>query len=237
MAYSAALTAFAQSVYLTIKNRYYDDIEDTDGQTLISQVIDWANLYFDELENTLDSSGRPVYWNWLLTPNDNLGTVSSGVTSITLPGSVRDLVALPGRTIEIQVAGKTVGTWSVVYPGQMGRNSVEKTVAKVGGLLVFSQPVSDYENGGTVVGDAVGSIPRLSDSNEQALSLVKPRQLLVLGVAKNASLPDIVQGGLSPSFVQKYNDLLQSAIQFNNFSSQADTNTQEDFGFITGVGF
>ena len=88
-----------------------------------------------------------------------------------------------------------------------------------------------------MLADVETSLPRMSTTNVKILSIVKPKQLLILGVAKNSTLPDIVQGGLSPSYVQKYNDLLQGAIARNNSSTQADTIDRDNFSNIHGVGF
>lgn len=237
MAYSSTITAFAQSVYLAVKNRYFDEIADDDGQAYIAQVLDWTNQYLDELETVVDSMGQPVAWNWLRTPDFNLGASVAGDTSLPLNASVRELIASPKRPVQIVVGDDVVSSWTVVNPSQMRRNTWDNQVAKVGSLLVFSRPLKESEDAGQVQGDILGSIPRMAELEESALTLVKPRQLLVLGVAKNSSLPDIVQGGLSPSFVQKYNDLLQAAILFNNATADADFVEYDDFSNIGGVGF
>jgi hypothetical protein len=67
------------------------------------------------------------------------------------------------------------------------------------------------------------------------LDTVTPIQLIVLGVLKNQILPDIVQGGLTPSFTQKYADLLQKTIQQNNESADADDADRDNFSNIGGT--
>jgi len=239
MAYSTTLTNFAQSVYLAVKNRYFDDITSTDGQTYISQVVDWINQYLDELENVTDAFGRPVIFNFMRTNNYNLGTAVLGASTLTLPAAVLRLVASPKRPVYIVVGGKTISTWNVVNANQIDTNSTTKQVAQTGGTLIFNQALTSQEAGGTIYGDVATSLTRVATdgTDDSVLAVVKPKQLLVLGVAKNSSLPDIIKGGLSPSFVQKYNDLLTQAILLNSSTASADVTDREDWGFVTGVGF
>lgn len=237
MAYSTALTNFAQSVYLAIKNRYFDDIAGTDGQDYITQVIDWTNQYLDELENTVDSMGRPVYWNFMRTPSFEMGTVAAGDTSMDVADGVLQVIPSFRRPLTITVDGTVVSKWTVVTADQLDPSSSQNLVAQLGDALYFNRAIKDDEDGGTVNVDVTESIDRLASNNANALTQVKPKQLLVLGVAKNSSLPDIIQGGLSPSFVQKYNDLLTSAIMLNNRTAGVETADRDDFGFVGGIGF
>lgn len=240
MSPTAQITAFAQSVYLAIKNRYFDDIESEDGQVYISQIIDWTNQYLDELENIVDANGNVVNWNWGRVNGSQLGIVQEGDRSLTMPSSVLALLPDQRRSVEILVDDEVKSRWAVVTPDQIHSNPVrhrENMVAAMGTTLTFSRAIKPEEAGGTMVGDIISSLPRMSRTNVRVLNMVKPKQLLILGVAKNATLPDIVQGGLSPSYVQKYNDLLQSAIIRNSASSRGDTVEQESFSHIGGIGF
>lgn len=240
MAYPQAITDFAQSVYLVIKNRYFDDISSADGQTFISQVVDWTNQYLDELETVTDQMDEPVNWKFMIQGGFALGSGATGDTAIDLDSSVQGLVTSPGRYLQITDSTGTVqSNWTVVSAEQVINKAVvqEDRVYVANGQIVFSRPLTDLENNGTITADALVSIPRLSTTNTKALTQVKPKQLLVLGVAKNASLPDIAQGGLAPSLVQKYNDLLTSAIARNNASSVNDTVARDSFSYVSGVGF
>jgi hypothetical protein len=49
------------------------------------------------------------------------------------------------------------------------------------------------------------------------------------------TLPDLVRGGTSPSFIQKYTNLLRKAVAENNASAAAFEVDRESLGFITGV--
>lgn len=235
MAYPLAITNFAQSVYLVVKNRYLDDIADSDGQLFISQVVDWTNQLLDELETVTDASGKVVDWNWLRSMDESLDTATVGSNSIDLDDSILNVVANPDRPIRIEVGGKVISTWLVVAPGQISSNPSKNLVAKVGATLFFSRKFNDAEDGGTIIGDITSSITRMTSTISDVLTTVKPKQLLILGVAKNSVLPDIVQGGLTPSYVQKYNDLLQSSILTNNQSADSDYALRDDNSFIGGV--
>lgn len=238
MSPTAQLQAFAQSVYLVIKNRYFDDITSTDGQDFINMVIDWTNQFLDELEAETTLDGQPVNWRWVRQNNYELGTATEGAASIPMPTAVNNLLTDEGRYVQILQGSSVISNWAVVSPNQISSKTdriTEDMCSVVGSTLVFSRAFRDTESNGTIVGDITTFIPRLSATNVKALSTVKPKQLLVLGVAKNASLPDIVQGGLSPSFVQKYNDLLQGAIIRDGATSLSSDMQRDDLGYIRGV--
>lgn len=240
MSPTAQLQAFAQSVYLVTKGRYFDDITSDDGVTFVDQTIDWTNQYIDELENELDASGQPLDWKWVRVGGFTLGTASEGDASIDTPSGINNLLTGENRYVQILQDGSVVSNWAVVAPDQITNKAdrvVEDMCTLVGTTIVFSRAFLDYEDGGTIIGDVTTPFPRLSLTNVKVLSLVKPKQLLILGVAKNVTLPDIVQGGLSPSYVQKYNDLLQNAIARNQAGSISEVAQRDNYSFIGGVGF
>ena len=227
------LQNFAQSIYLTIKNRYYDDITGIDGQNYIASVCDWTNMYLDELELEAD-------WNSMRQYNYSLGTAIQGASSIPLNPLINNLLNDEVRYVQILQGGIVISNWAVVAPGNITSISTritEDMVSVVNTNIVFSRPFRDTENNGQITGDVTLLFPRLSSTNVKVLGLVKPKQLLILGVAKNATLPDIVQGGLSPSYSQKYKDLLDGAIARNNASARADSVVRDNYSNISGVGF
>lgn len=238
MSPTAQLKAFAQSVYLVIKNRYFDDIEGEDGVVFVNQIIDWTNQYLDELENIIDANGNVVNWNWTRTNQLDLGQVTEGDTTFTLPSGILAILPDQHRGAQITVDGVVKSRWGIVTPDQVyldpSRNN-EPLISPMGTLLEFSRAIKDTEDGGTLSADVISSLPRLSLTNVRVLNTVKPKQLLVLGVAKNATLPDIVQGGLSPSYVQKYNDLLQAAITRNSASGRGETAERDNFSHVRGI--
>lgn len=240
MSPQAQLQAFTQSVYLVIKGRYFDDITGEDGIDLINKTIDWTNMFLDELETETDTEGNPLDWRWVRQQGATLGTALEGAASITPPATMFNLLTDEGRYVQVMVDGSAVSNWAVVAPDQITNRSdriTEDMVTFTGNTMSFSRTFKDYEAGGTIVGDITTKFPRLSNTNVNALTVIKPKLLLILGVAKNASLPDIVQGGLSPSYAQKYSDLLNNAIARNESGMIADTVERDDYSHIGGVGF
>lgn len=235
---TADLQAYAQSIYLAIKNRYYDEIEGADGQVYIDQVIDNTNMFVDELENEVDNEGQIVDW-WFTRQNGYaLGTAVEGSTSITAPSTIYRLLTDEQRYVQILQDGTPVSNWAVVNPKDI-TNKVDRITedmcAMVGGSIVFSRPFRDTEANGSIIGDVSLALPRLSRTNVKLLTMVKPKLLLILGVSKNSTLPDIVQGKLSPSYVQKFNDLLQGAIARSNASSRAPKINRDNYSHVRGV--
>lgn len=238
MSPKAQIEAYAQSIYLIIKNRYIDEIEGADGQVYVSQVIDWTNLFLDELESTTDSEDKLVDW-WFARQNAfDLGTVVASANSILVPPAVDRLTADERRYVQIAVGGTVVSNWAVVHPKDIDSRAsfgAQDMCAQVGTSLVFSRSFRDTEVGGAITGDVLLRLPRLSATNVKVLTLIRPGLLLKLGVAKNATLPDIVQGVLSPSYSQKFTDLLNGAIARSNASSVAATAVRESYSDVRGV--
>lgn len=247
MAAQDDIQALAQSVYLRIKNRQFDNITSTDGQQFVANIVDFANGFIDELENELDANGNPINWWWVRHAGYTLGTASTGAASIAFPVGVNNLIAEEERYVQILQDGTAVSNWVVVAPNQIsnGTNRVTQDMcARVGSNIVFSRQFNSTEQGGTIVGDVTTPIPRLvfgttshAADDSQAIATILPRELFVLGIAKNASLPDIVQGKLSPNLAQKFNDLLTNSIARSTVSALADLAEYEDLSFISGVGF
>jgi hypothetical protein len=235
------ITALAQSVYLRIKNRQYDDITGTDGQTFIANIIDFGNGFIDELENEVNADGQPIDWKVCETLGATLGTATLNSASISFPSTYLNLVAEEQRYVQILQDGTPVSNWLVVAPNDITSQKqryTEDMVCLTGlNTLTFSRQFNAQEDQGTIVGDVTIPFPRMSLTNAKIFNYIKPRELLVLGIAKNSSLPDIVQGSLSPSFVQKYDDLLSNMIARNNSSGAADQADMDDYGYIQGIGF
>lgn len=223
----------AQSIYLA-KNNKYNDVDGDEQLDFIEQTIDWVNQFIEELEEEAD-------WNYVTSPRMELGTVlSAGTASFALPDDVNRLVVSPYRDLVIKHDGSVVSTFKLVKPNQIADPSdpeVADRATVVGRNVIFSRPFKEHEVGGKVEADAVLYIPRLAHDNVEMLDLVKPKQLIILGVAKNATLPDIVQGGISPSLTQKYADLLDKALKKNSATSDVSMMPREDFSYIGGVGF
>lgn len=236
MAYPIEIEKFAQSVNLAVNNRYIDDIQDEDGQILVSQVVDYLNQYLDELERTTDTGGNQVFWRFMTSFANNLGQTVPG-DRFSLPSTVAYLVTDEDRLLELWDGDRLVSQWVVADPQDLSnrRNRNRQMVASVGGEIIFSRELTAGEVGCDVVADVCLSLPRMTESDFSVLDLVKPQSLLIMGIAKNMSLPHIVQGPLSPSFTQKYNDILQQAIRFNNASSSTKYAITDNFSDIGGI--
>lgn len=232
------IEALAQSVYLTIKNRYYDDLAGVDGQNYLAQIIDHAGMYVDELENVVDTDGQLVDWWFNRSSDYTLGTAVEGAASVIMPTAIDRILTDEMRYVQVQQDGIVISNWAVVAPRDITNKAdriVEDMCSVVGTNLVFSRVFRDTEAAGTIVGDVVLKLPRLSATNAKLVTQVRPRQLLILGIAKNITLPDIVQGKLSPSFVQKYNDLLAGAIARSKASSIGAEVARDSFSHVRGV--
>ncbi len=230
---------FAQQVYLTIYGRRIDDPTDEDGVEQVAKTLIWCNLFLDELEFEKEPDGTPTNWNFLRENDADLGTVSTATDTFDLPEEALRPIISENRPLVILQDGSVISAWDVVDPNQITRRKGyplrDQRVTYVNQSLAFSRLLNDTEIGGTVVADIVHKFPRLLNTNTDLFDLPVPRQLLVLGTAKNASLPDIVQGGLSPSYAQKYAELLEGLKAANAQSAAADEAVYEDFSYITGV--
>lgn len=234
------LQEFTQQVYLTIYGRRMDDIVDEDGVEAVAKTIIWANLFLDELEMEIDPDGTPTNWIFLRENDKELGVISAEDITFDLPTGGLRLVSDVDRPLFILQDGSVISTWDVVDPNQITKRGTymaprEQRVTYVNQKVVFSRPLNSTEVGGTAHADIMNSFPRLKNDDTTLFNLPLPRQLLVLGAAKNASLPDIVQGGLSPSYAQKYANLLDGAKAANGQTSVADEAGYEDYSGIGGV--
>jgi hypothetical protein len=219
---------FAQQVFLARNNRL-NNLTGAKLTEFIDNTITWTNQLVDELDFETD-------WNWVKTLNDNVGTVSFDI-GYDLPVGIRTLVISPYRPLTFYQGSSPIASFKVVSADQIGdptdRDVVDR-VAVVGSRLIFSRQPTAEEIGADIIADSIAYLPKLSHTDVSLFDTVKPLQLLRLGVLKNQTLPDIVQGGISPSFTQKYGDLLQKCITANSLTSEAYGEYGDDFGFIRG---
>lgn len=225
------ITKLAQSIYLA-QNGRYNDVEGSDLTDFLNKTIDWVNQFIEELE-------METNWNYLRKNNNLIATISDPtIQSYALPTTVRTVVVSPYRDVTIQHDGTTIATFTMVNPDQISDPTDLEThdrATVINSKLILSRQLKSTEVGGEIRADTIDFMPKLSLTDGSLLSLVKPKQLLVLGVAKNATLPDIIQGGISPSLAQKYKDLLDKAIAANDATAEALEVPSENFGFIRGV--
>jgi hypothetical protein len=231
MTVTEEITALAQSIYLTMYNRY-NDVEGEELTNFVNKTIDWVNQFTQELELEAD-------WNYLRENDTLISTISdASVQSYDLPEDVRKVVVSPYRDVTISFDGAVVSTFTLVNPNLIADPANPQTQDRatvVNRKLILSRPLRDIELGGELRCDTVKFMPQLTNNDSEVLSLVQPKQLIVLGVAKNSTLPDIVQGGISPSIAQKYADLLKKAVMENNETADSGEAPREDFSFIRGV--
>lgn len=243
-------TTFAQSVRLVIKNQYFDDVASSDGQAFLANTADWCNMYLDELETETAPDGSPIDWWFARSNGETLGKAKLNKAIIDFDSDdFLSLIAEENRYVQLVQGGAVIANFAVVAPGQItnkGDRVTEDMCARVGDSIVFSRVFTEVEDGATIIGDVTTVLPRIAYTYDgttfavtdvSLLTTVRPALLLKLGVAKNNTLPDIVQGGLSPSFTQKYSDLLNSAIARSLASSQGDDAQTDDLSYIGGIGF
>ena len=226
-----AILQLAQSIYLA-KNNRYNDVDGDEQTVFINQTIDWVNQYREELENEAD-------WNYVRINSYLVGTIAAaGEQSFVLPNNIQRLVVSPYRDLVLEQDGSVIATFRVVAPNQIVDPEDPETrdrVTLIGKNVIFSRPFKDHEVGAQVRVDVVQHIPELTLTDITMINMVKPKILIILGVAKNATLPDIVQGGISPSLGQKYAEELRKAKERNDATSEVYEVPREDFSQYGGV--
>jgi hypothetical protein len=230
------IAELAQDIYVERHNQV-NGSTGTALTNLLGLTITWINKLIPEIEKRAD-------WNFVRTNDDSVGTVLTGTTiAYPLPSSVRKLVVSPYRDLTIQQDSTIVSTFRLVNPNQQSnpveRYEIRDRATVLRRNVIFSRSLTDAEVGGTIVADTIEFIPKLSYDDVSLLDIFDDypdiRQLFVLGVVKNQILPDIVQGGLTPSYSQKFDRYLADCISENNASAEADDADRENFGWVSGV--
>lgn len=228
---------FVNDVYLVRFNRVID-LTTSGGITEIAKTLSFCRMFLNEIESEKNPDGTPINWNWARTNDQDLGVIATAGQTFTLPDEVRRIVADEDRPLVLMYDGTIVSRFEVVEANQITRRRLnpvtEDRVATVRRSLVFSRQFKDYEIGATVMTDTIEKLTPLSVDDVSVLDQV-PYQLLVLGTAKNSVRPDIVQGGLAPSFIEQYADELDKAIAENNATTAADSAVYDDYSGIGGV--
>lgn len=227
----ARIEALAQKIFRTWNGRK-NRVTGTQLTEFISTSIEWVNEFLPELE-------KEAYWSWSRENDYEFGSASTSSTTFDLDDDIRTIVKMPERPVYLKDSdGVVKSTWQVVNPNVLRNMSVassEDRCAVVGRQLVFSRNFTAEEAGATVYGDVMYYLPELSSTNVEVLDLVDPVELIILGVAKNQALPNVVKGGLTPSLTQKYADLLAGAKQENDTSAQPEDSNDDNLSFIQGV--
>lgn len=228
---------FVKDVYLVRFNRVID-LSTTGGITEIAKTLSFARMFLGEIESEKNPDGSPINWNWARTNDNSLGVIATAGQIFTLPATVRRIVADEDRPLVLMYDNSIISKFEVVEPNQITRRRfdpiIDDRVATVRRNLVFSRQFKDFEIGATVMTDTIDKLVPLSLTDVTVLDQI-PYQLFVLGTAKNSVRPDIVQGGLAPSFIEQYADELDKAIAENNATTTADTAVYDDYSGIGGV--
>lgn len=239
------ITALAQSIYLARHNQQ-NGATGADLVAFQDEIIGWVNQFIPEIQAARNPMGKAVDWNFVRTNDDpSVGVVTDGaVISYPLPIGIRKLVINPHRDLTIRFDGSVISSFKLVNPNQAydpTDNDVRSRATTIKRKIIFSRPLTDTEVGGTITADTLAYIPQLSHDDVSLLDMLDLdldiRQLFVAGVVKNQILPDIVQGGLTPSYSGKFDELLASCIAANDESADADDVERESFSWISGVGY
>lgn len=230
------LEKFVQDVNRTAFGSALISLTDVDGLEAIANTRAHLDMFLDELEMETDEIGDPVDWDFARNFNSTIGTISTASQTFPLPADIRKVIVDMNLPVTLNFAGIRIANFDVVDPDQITNQrgmTTDDRVTSIRNTLIFSRLFRPTEIGATVIAPTMSSLPRVADdSTFGVLTQVRPYQLLVLGVAKNMTLPDIIQGGLSPSFVQKYADLLDKAKAENRASSIGDTMFRENFSDV-----
>lgn len=224
------ITDLAQQIYL-VRHNIQNDVTGTELTEFLDNTVIQVNQYLAELD-------KEAYWNWVRTNDYNVGTINANTTSFDLPDEVRTVVRSPDRPFYLLKDGVVVSTWEIVSPNMLKNASISDNpnrVALIGKTIKLSRAVTTNEVGATAYCDIVEYLPHLTSTDVSVLDIVDPVELIVLGVAKNQVLPDIVQGGLTPSYTIKYADLLNGTKAENDGSAVAEDADGESYAYINGV--
>ncbi len=200
--------------------------------TFVSLYRDWANDFISELELETD-------WNWWRVQDFNFGTASN-TEPLVVADDFRKLVVNIDRPIYLVHDGTVVASFLVVDANNVNNppdTDKEDRVTYIDGKFIFSRPFRDEEIGATVFGDYMQWAPEITDEDggDAVINVIQPWKLLTLGMAKDISLPDLVQGGISPNIEQRYLKVLGEAIAQNLQSVATGTAPYQSYGDIGGV--
>jgi len=221
----------AQDTYYTINGAENDDTGD-DLETFENNFIRGFNLWLDEYETE-------TYWNQVREDDYSLTTINDTTTySFELPDEYRTPVIDMDKELKFVSDGIVIARFKLVDPSQ---RQVDDDLLRpnratfVGRNVVLSRPPTDAELGASIILDVVQYFPKLTRTDDSALSLIYSSNLAVLGVAKNNTLADVTKVSLSPSFAQKYNNELNKAVMINNATNETDEMRGENYSDIGGI--
>lgn len=221
----------AQDTYYSVNNAENDDTGE-DLVTFENEFIRGFNLWLDEYE-------LETYWNSVRVNDYTLATIANITTySWELPEEYRTPVIDINQEIKFVSDGAVIAKFKLVDPNQRQVDDADNNPDRasfVGRNIVLSRVPTAEEVGATIVLDVVQSFPKLTRTDDTALSLIFSKNIAVLGVAKNQTLADVTKVSLSPSFAQKYNNELNKAIAINNATNEVNAMRGDDYSNIGGI--
>lgn len=226
------ITELAQDVYYSTNGN-----EDTStGQQLTNfqnNFIRSANLFLDELDTE-------AYWNTLRINDYVLTTINNTDDySFDLPNDYRSPVFNEYKEVKFVKDGAIIARFKLVDASQVNEDTTYEfnpdRASFVGRKIVLSRKPREHELTSEVVLDVVKYFPKFTRDNDEVISLLPSRQLLVLGVAKNNTLATITKRALSPTFTQKYADELRKQVQENNKTNEVYDMQGTSFADIRGI--
>lgn len=225
------IRTLAQDTYYTINGAENDDTGD-DLTTFENNFIRGFNLWLDEYETE-------TYWNQVRVDDHVLSTVGDTTTySWELSDEYRSPVFDMDKYVKFEIDGIVVAKFKLVDPNQRvvddELNRPDRATF-VGRNIVLSRAPTEAEQGASIVLDVVQYFPKLTRTDDSALTLIYSKNLATLGVAKNNTLADVTKVSLSPSFAQKYNNELNKAIAINNSTNEVDEMRRDNYSNIGGI--
>lgn len=226
------ITDLAQSTYYTINGAENDDTGE-DLTTFQNNFIRGFNLWLDEYETE-------AYWNRVRVNDFVLGTVANTTTfSFQLSDDYRTPVITQDKYLKFISDGAVIAKFKLVDPNQRVVDydifHPDRATFVDDNLIVLSRAPREEELGASMVLDVVSYFPKLTRTDDSALSLIYSKNIAVLGVAKNNTLSDVTKVSLSPSFAQKYSNELNKALAVNNASNEVEDMRGDDYSHIGGI--
>lgn len=228
MSMTHTMENLAQSAY-RIVNGSRNAATGTALTSFVALYRDWANDFISELELETD-------WSWWRIQDHDFGAASND-TPLVLPEDFRKLVVNIDRPVYLQHDGITVASFLVVDPNNVNNpaeTQKEDRVTVIDGKFIFSRAFRQEEIGAKVIGDYMQYAPEITDADVAVIDVIKPYKMLTLGIAKDVSLPDLVQGGISPNIEQRYLKALSLAVAQNAQSVATGTAPYESYAGIGG---
>lgn len=232
------ITSLAQDTYYSINGAENDDTG-TDLTDFQNGFIRAFNLWVREYETE-------AYWKVARVTNLVLATIADTTTfSFTLPTTYRSPIFDQEKELKFVLNdGTVISRFSLVNPDQRqvdyeslrpDRATFLEGGRNGGGTIILSRAPRAEEVGAKIVLDVVKRFPKLTRDDATVLDWIANDQVAVLGIAKNQTLADTTKVTLSPSFVQRYTNELNKALNINNASTEVDQMIVDDFSGIGGT--